>query len=197
MSEAICPTHGPYQSELGSCPYCARISKRPSPPASLGDDDSPTDVFGQAGIRQAYTSGPRWDNEDGDDEQTQMPGKQRSSSRHPDDDDADMTVVDRPQTGMLGWLIVKSGGRYGHVYKIKPGAIIGRDMRKADMVVDDEKVSGLHAKIIIKNEQFVLLDLGSSNGTHLNGQEILGATAIKENDEIRIGNIVFVLKTLC
>jgi hypothetical protein len=148
------------------------------------DEDAPTDI-GRGKARAPFSD---------EDEKTEMPRRSRHSLD--EDDELDRTVIDRPQTGMLGWLIVKSGGRYGKVYQIKANAIIGRDARKADMVLDDEKLSGLHAKFVVKNGQFVLYDLGSSNGTHVNGQEVAGSTAVKENDEIRMGNIVFVLKTL-
>jgi pSer/pThr/pTyr-binding forkhead associated (FHA) protein len=50
--------------------------------------------------------------------------------------------------------------------------------------------------IQIKDEKFILVDLGSTNGTFVNGEEITGATEIHQDDEIRIGNTVFVLKTL-
>jgi hypothetical protein len=197
MSEVVCPIHGPYNADLGACPYCARSSGRPQPPAPL-DDDLPTDPFGAAAMpfRAADFGGPTR-REAEDDEQTVMPDRFRGSARFEhEEEEEDATIIDRPQTGLLGWLIVKSGGRYGHIYKIKSGALIGRDMRKADLVLDDEKISGLHAKITVKNGQFMLWDLGSSNGTYLNGEEVLGATAIHENDEIRLGNTVFVLKTL-
>jgi hypothetical protein len=149
------------------------------------DDDAPTDLKPRRG-------GVSFSDED---EPTEMPRKGRGRAREAEDE-IDETVIDRPQTGLLGWLIVKSGGRYGHMYKVKSGAVIGRDSRKADMVLDDEKVSALHARFVIKDGRFVLYDLGSANGTHVNGQEITAATLVKENDEIKMGNIVFVLKTM-
>jgi hypothetical protein len=186
MSDPICEIHGPYSADLGSCPFCKKASGKPHPPLSL-EDDMPTYVGRGTTIRGV----------DEDDDQTQMPRKSGGrSSIHRDQDDDDGTIVDRPQSGLLGWLVVKSGGAYGHMYKIRSGAVIGRDMRKADVVIDDEKISGIHAKINIKNGQFLLWDLGSSNGTYVNGQEIESAVPIKENDEIRMGKTVFILKTL-
>jgi pSer/pThr/pTyr-binding forkhead associated (FHA) protein len=42
----------------------------------------------------------------------------------------------------------------------------------------------------------VIWDLASRNGTFVNGQEIMSPTLLQENDEIRVGDTVFVLKTL-
>lgn len=217
MLESTCPQHGPYDAKLGACPYCARAGNgRPQNPAPL-DDEMPTDPFGGAAPRGGgYVESSRsadygddaptdWPGHGGagsayaaDDEPTEMPvgrGGRRGRAAE-EEDEIDSTVIDRPQTGLLGWLVVKSGGRYGHMYKIKPGALIGRDARKADMILDDEKISGLHAKLMVKEGRFVLWDLGSANGTYLNGQEVTAATPVKENDEIKMGNLVFVLKTL-
>lgn len=209
MPESFCPQHGPYDAALGACPFCSRATGgRPRPPQPLDDDELPTDPFGGAGAPRPSSRTSEDSTTDlgrsrarpsfaDDDEATEMPRMRRGGrGRDEDDDDRDGTVIDRPQTGLLGWLVVKSGGRYGHMYKIKPGALIGRDARKADMLMDDEKISSLHAKFMIKEGRFVLYDLGSSNGTFVNGQEITAATPVKENDEIKLGNLIFVLKTL-
>ena len=134
-----------------------------------------------------------------DEDETQLP--ERRKKRFLDDvgdEDIDVTVIDREDTSMLGWLIVKSSPfmRRGQILKIRSGAIYGRSPKKADVVVDDEKVSGLHARIQLKDDRFLLIDMGSANGTFLNGQEITGTTALKENDEIRLGSTTFVLKVL-
>ena len=66
----------------------------------------------------------------------------------------------------------------------------------ADVVLDDEKVSAFHAKFTVRDNQFLLWDLGSANGTFVNDMAIVAATLLKENDEIRMGNTIFVLKML-
>ena len=204
--ELVCPQHGPYDAALGACPFCgySPAAGRPQHPRPLDDDELPTDPFGGKAPRRGGSvdeeaptglgrrGGASFPDEE---EPTEMP-KMRRGRASEDEDELDATVIDRPQTGLLGWLVVKSGGRYGHMYKLKSGAVIGRDSRKADMVLDDEKVSGIHAKFVVKDGRFVLYDLGSANGIHVNGQEITSATPVKENDEIKMGNLVFVLKTM-
>jgi hypothetical protein len=186
MPDVLCPKHGPYDTKLGHCPYCQPKASRPLPPAPLSDD-LPTEFFGSQ--RTSINS---------DDLPTEMPDRRGYLRRsgEEDQDDIDTTVIDRPRAGLLGWLIVKSGGRYGQIHKIKTGISIGRDIRKADLVLENEKVSGKHARISVSQGHFVLTDLESANGTYVNGQEILGPMKLMENDEIKIGDVVLVLKTL-
>jgi putative nucleotidyltransferase with HDIG domain len=65
---------------------------------------------------------------------------------------------------------------------------IGR-MRKLDIILDDNLVSRLHAEIVLTDEGWIVRDLGSSNGTELNGTR-LGRTGqrLRCGDIIRIGN---------
>jgi hypothetical protein len=57
----------------------------------------------------------------------------------------------------------------------------------ADFVVADRTVSRLHAAVERVTGGWVLLDLGSRNGTHVNGVRIAGPQALHSGDEIRIG----------
>jgi hypothetical protein len=205
--ELFCDQHGPYDASLGGCPYCANTAGgRPAAPRPLDEDDLPTEfgVEGQPAPAASYgyddeTQPPRrggllyGDDED----ETVLPARRRRGGRMLDDD-IDVTVIDREETGLLGWMIVKSSPfmRRGLVMKVQAGSIWGRDPRKADMLIDDDKVSGLHARIQMKDDQFVLIDLGSANGTWVNDEEISAATPLKQDDEIKMGSTVFVLKTL-
>jgi hypothetical protein len=168
-------------------------------------DDEPTELPGFQGVQVSEDDATELPRRMGsgiqDDDDVTIPPtrKMRRILDDPyDDDDIDMTVIDREDTSMLGWLIVKSSPymRRGQVLKIKSGAIYGRHPNKADFLIDDDKVSGIHARIQIKDEQFILIDLGSANGTLLNGEELSEAKVLKQDDEIRMGDTVFVLKTL-
>ena len=161
------------------------------PPERRGNDEDET-------LPPARRGGSRRGGED--DEATLPPVHRGRGQRILDepDSDEDVTVIDREDTSLMGWLIVKSGQtlRRGHILKVRSGAIYGRSSNKADVLIDDEKVSSIHARIQVKDEKFILVDLGSTNGTFVNGEKITGATEIHQDDEIRIGNTVFVLKTL-
>jgi pSer/pThr/pTyr-binding forkhead associated (FHA) protein len=67
--------------------------------------------------------------------------------------------------------------------------IIGRD-EECHVVLDEDAASRLHAKILYTDYQPELLDLGSTNGTFLNGKPIHRAF-LKHGDEIQVGSCVF------
>lgn len=224
--ELFCPKHGYYPASKRGCPYCAaekgelppapaplypgseESTQAPGAPLGYSDDDE-TILPGQSG----YPSGQGRNS--GDDEATQLPARsrrghdedetqlpERSRRRGVLDDDfedgTDVTVIDRPETGLMGWLIVKSSRfmRRGQILKIKPEAIYGRSRTKADIVLSDEKVSSIHIRFKVKDDKFFVVDLGSSNGTFVNGEEVVGTRELQQDDEIRLGETVFVLKTL-
>ncbi|HEX2583059.1 MAG TPA: type III secretion system inner membrane ring subunit SctD [Chlamydiales bacterium] len=72
--------------------------------------------------------------------------------------------------------------------------VIGKDPNSCDIVFQDLSVSRNHARISVDAERKVELeDLGSKNGTLVNGQPILGQVAITPQDLISLGTTVFLL----
>lgn len=69
---------------------------------------------------------------------------------------------------------------------IKPEMVLGRDS-DSDIQIDDRQVSRNHAKITQTIEGYTLQDLGSKNGTFLNGEAVSGTPRlIRNGDEIGI-----------
>ena len=58
-----------------------------------------------------------------------------------------------------------------------------------DVTLDDGSVSGRHAQIELSTEGAILRDLGSTNGTFLNGEQVVGEAALNEGDEIYFGGV--------
>jgi hypothetical protein len=65
--------------------------------------------------------------------------------------------------------------------------IIGRS-GQADVVVGDKSVSGQHARLERRGDEVTVTDLGSSNGTRVNGQKVESA-ALHAGDELRLGRV--------
>ncbi len=63
---------------------------------------------------------------------------------------------------------------------------IGRSSRN-DICLSDPFASRLHAELRRENEQMLLVDNGSANGTYLNGQKMTGALRMRVGDIVRIG----------
>ncbi|HEY2952975.1 MAG TPA: FHA domain-containing protein [Verrucomicrobiae bacterium] len=63
------------------------------------------------------------------------------------------------------------------------------------IVLTDDKVSRRHALIHAQGqEEFWLVDLGSSNGTYLNGRRVSLPSQLNDNDKVSVGNSVFAFR---
>ena len=201
MPENFCSQHGPYDASYGACPYCSGNTQRPAAPRPLNEeDDLPTDLGYGQGAAPRYSPGAG-----GGDEATQIPAKRAGANFLDADDEEstqlgraaqrdDVTQLEDMPIGVVGILWVREGQRRGQIYKINKGTTIGR--KEAELILDDPKVSSLHAKLTVEDENFTLWDFGSANGTSVNGKRIREATRLHENDLIKIGDTTFVLKLL-
>ncbi|MHC1683905.1 MAG: FHA domain-containing protein [Clostridiaceae bacterium] len=94
----------------------------------------------------------------------------------------------------MGLEVIQSGGndniRIGSVYLLQGDFTIGRKPKNS-LVLNDPFVSGNHAKIYLKNNEYILEDLGSTNGTMINGELINEKTYLTIDDEIKIGELIF------
>jgi len=86
----------------------------------------------------------------------------------------------------------------GENFNLRMGAVIPLNDelsvgRKADnlLILGDKYVSSQHAKIYRKNTDYVLQDLGSTNGTLMNNKRVKDRVVIKKGDEIKIGTSIF------
>jgi pilus assembly protein CpaF len=68
----------------------------------------------------------------------------------------------------------------------KPSIFIGR-AQENDLILPVPSVSKRHARLLIKDGRYVLMDLGSTNGTFVNGRQINGPVVVKPGDRISIG----------
>jgi diguanylate cyclase (GGDEF)-like protein len=67
---------------------------------------------------------------------------------------------------------------------------IGRDAKNG-IVLDLDNVSRRHASIATRGNRSFVKDLGSTNGTYLNGKELLEETPLRSGDNIKIGGCIF------
>jgi Protein of unknown function (DUF3662)/FHA domain len=67
------------------------------------------------------------------------------------------------------------------------GAKLGRS-RRCDIVIDDHNVSREHAELRPRGGSWVLTDLGSTNGSSVNGRRIDAPTVIKPGDDVELGS---------
>jgi len=73
---------------------------------------------------------------------------------------------------------------------IKSEIVVGRDQENSDLAVAYSAVSRRHARLIREGDVYFVEDLGSSNGTFLNGQTLNGRHPLKSGDRIQLGQAV-------
>ncbi len=85
-------------------------------------------------------------------------------------------------------LVFLAGPIAGRRYRLGEGEyVIGR-RSDCQIFVPDMRVSRQHARLWREGESWTLEDLGSNNGTFINGQKLKKATSIRNDDEITIAN---------
>jgi len=92
-------------------------------------------------------------------------------------------------------LVVRKGVlEAGKVFVLAPGTrIIGRENEQAVFLPDSE-VSRHHAKITGQGNQYIIEDLGSTNGTRLNDKQISEPQALRDGDLIGVGQNLLVFQ---
>jgi hypothetical protein len=86
------------------------------------------------------------------------------------------------------------GLRPGDEYDVAAGAVLGRGSA-ADIRLEDPFASARHARLVRQGDVLVIEDLGSTNGTYLNGDLLDGPQPLHTGDRVRIGDNEFTFMT--
>ncbi|MCA9896494.1 MAG: FHA domain-containing protein, partial [Anaerolineae bacterium] len=112
------------------------------------------------------------------------------SQSHPSAFSSDYSQDPQPQLQ----IVVHAGPLAGKGYPIRgDGISFGRDPEN-DISWDDSQVSRKHARLTRQDNELVLEDLGSTNGTLVNGKPIEGPHVLQPADIISIGSSIFGVK---
>jgi len=106
-----------------------------------------------------------------------------------DDDDATVVGVSPDNVSQLSkdraYLIVIAGAQVGEMIPLKKTTVIGRGA-DADVRLIEDKMSRKHCRLVVEDGVTYLEDLGSSNGTYVNGTRIQ-RQKLSDGDKIQIG----------
>ena len=87
------------------------------------------------------------------------------------------------------YLVVTGEGIRRQVHQLKTvPATIGRSP-DSDVVINDPRVSRSHARIDLAGARFVLEDLGSTNGTTLNGEAVSAPALLTDGDALSLAGV--------
>src|SRR3954452_16651322 len=87
-------------------------------------------------------------------------------------------------------LQIIEGPDAGQELDVEGAAVIGRDPSSAALVLRDKEASRRHASLIPEGQSINVEDLGSTNGTFVNGEKLVGARVVVPGDRLRIGETV-------
>ena len=93
--------------------------------------------------------------------------------------------------GGSGWYIyAETGPVEGLEYPINDTTIIGRAI-ECDITLQRSYISRDHAKLTLVDRALIIEDMGSSNGTHVNGVKIVAEKRLEHGDEISFKDVIF------
>ena len=87
-------------------------------------------------------------------------------------------------------ILIYGGPDLGKRYELTGDAVIGRDA-SADIRVDMSFVSRQHARVTRRDRSWFVSDLGSRNGTQINGKTVEGETRLDNGDQLKVGGAIF------
>lgn len=92
--------------------------------------------------------------------------------------------------GIAAELVILTGETETGRVRIRPqGHVIGRSP-DADIRISDPYSSEFHARVGIQDDQVVVHDLGSTNGTYVNGRRVTSPTSVTRGDTVQIGKTI-------
>ena len=108
--------------------------------------------------------------------------------------DATRTIAATPSKGKKGTVTklvaTKPDPMKGREFELGIELTVGRAAGCKIALPDDTFVSQLHARVYRNDEGAFVEDLGSTNGTFLNGRKLAAATKLKAGDHLQIGSTV-------
>jgi pSer/pThr/pTyr-binding forkhead associated (FHA) protein len=88
-------------------------------------------------------------------------------------------------------VVLKGGGlQPGERFDLFGGLTIGRST-EADVRIEDRFASGIHSRLFSRAGGYYVEDMGSTNGTFLNGAQLESESLLTDLDEVRIGDTEF------
>jgi len=206
--QRFCPIHNiALDPSWEVCPYCLKEGRVaspagpepavPPPPPPIEEMPGGSDTVVRPGGPPGAPGTPAGP---GSPDVTRRPGGfVPDATRRAPGAGAGETIMESPPEARA-WLVVREGEGVGQWHPVSKEVSIGRE-RENDVVLIEGKVSRFHAKVRLEpaeegHDQFVVWDLASRNGTFVNGERVRAPVPVRENDSIRVGSTVFVLKVV-
>ena len=86
-------------------------------------------------------------------------------------------------------VVVEPAARAGGEFILGSEATVGR-AKGCSIVLDEQYVSQVHARFFIRGDTLFVEDLGSTNGTWVNGTRAVGQMPVRVGEHVQIGNLI-------
>jgi len=177
-----------YKDTLSECNYCPSSGKATNSDETelinqTTNETEKTQVFAQPGSSSKK--------ENFDPEKTMIAG-----APSPMDSAEDGAIQQVQKRKLRGWLVSYDIEEFGVDFKIIEGRnTIGKGSSN-DITIQDNLISSLQGIILCRNDKFILTDEVSTNGTFLNGKELVPRDAyeINDGDEIKVGDTTLLFR---
>lgn len=90
-------------------------------------------------------------------------------------------------------VVLEPADQRGRTYPLGDELTVGR-AAGCQVTIDDTYVSQIHARVFAREGQYLVEDLGSTNGTYLNRKKVSGPMVMQPGDQLQVGNTVMVLR---
>ncbi len=86
-------------------------------------------------------------------------------------------------------VVVRSDDQAGLRFAVKDGVVVGRS-DDADVTLHDPYASDFHLRFGTQDGHIVVHDLGSTNGTYVNGRRVTSPVALSQGDAVQVGKTI-------
>lgn len=92
--------------------------------------------------------------------------------------------------GFAAEVVVLTGGGDPERIRLRSqGHVFGRS-DEADVPIDDPYASEFHVRVGIQDDKVIVHDLGSTNGTYVNGRRVTNPTTVVRGDTVQVGKTI-------
>ena len=96
----------------------------------------------------------------------------------------------RPGRRRIGELtVVRSDGQTGTAITVSDSVVLGRSP-EADVLLDDPYASMFHLRLTMDGDTMTLADLGTTNGTYVNGRRVTNPVVLNPGDSVQVGKTI-------
>jgi hypothetical protein len=96
----------------------------------------------------------------------------------------------KPRRGGARLRILEPAEHQGELYQLGEELTVGRGGGCGIVLLDDHYVSTVHARLFQRGSDVFVEDLGSRNGTYVNGNPLTAATRLRRGDRVQFGQTV-------